>query len=112
MKRKLLLSNKKNQTSTKDIAVFEDPERLKTVLNKLSWKILELLSETEMYPIEIAKKLGVHEQKVYYHIRKLSKAGVIKVVKEEEKKGAVAKYYKALFPALGIELPFGQQEIN
>ena len=112
MKRKLLLNNKKNQKSTKEIALFEDPELLKTVLNKLSWKILELLSETEMYPIEIAKKLGVHEQKVYYHIRKLSKAGVIKVVKEEEKKGAVAKYYKALFPAMGIELPFGQQEIN
>ncbi|MFZ7137328.1 MAG: helix-turn-helix domain-containing protein [archaeon] len=97
---------------TKDIAIFEDSKRLKTVLNELSWKILELLSETEMYPIQIAKKLGVHEQKVYYHIRKLSKAGVIKIVREEEKKGAVAKYYKALFPAMGIEMPFGQQEIN
>jgi DNA-binding transcriptional ArsR family regulator len=112
MKRKLLLDNRKNQMKTKDIAIFEDSKRLKTVLNELSWKILELLSETEMYPIQIAKKLGVHEQKVYYHIRKLSKAGVIKIVREEEKKGAVAKYYKALFPAMGIEMPFGQQEIN
>ena len=87
MKRKLLLNNKKNQISTKDIAVFEDPERLKTILNKPSWKILNLLSTTEMYPMEIAKNLGIHEQKVYYHIRKLSKACVIKVVREEEKKG-------------------------
>lgn len=112
MKQKLLLSGKKNQMKTKNIAIFEDPERLKTVLNKLSWKILELLSETEMYPMEVAKKLGIHEQKVYYHIRKLSKSGVIKVVKEEGKKGAVAKYYKAVFPAMGIELPFGQQKIS
>ncbi|MDG6223340.1 MAG: helix-turn-helix domain-containing protein [Candidatus Bathyarchaeota archaeon] len=111
MKRKLLLSGKKNQMNTKDIAVFEDPELLKTVLNKLSWKILELLSQTEMYPMEVAKKLGIHEQKVYYHIRKMWKAGVIKVVREEEKKGAVAKYYKASFPAMGIELPFGNQKI-
>jgi DNA-binding transcriptional ArsR family regulator len=81
-------------------------------LNKLSWKILQLLSEKEMYPMEVARKLNVHEQKVYYHIRKLTKAGVIKVVREEEKKGAVAKYYKASFPAMGVELPFGYQKIN
>ena len=70
MKKKLLFSGKQNQFNSKDIAVFEDPERLKTVLNKLSWKILELLSQTEMYPMEVAKKLEIHEQKVYYHIRK------------------------------------------
>jgi DNA-binding transcriptional ArsR family regulator len=112
MKKKRLLSNKNSQLMVKDIAVFEDPERLKSVLNKLSWKILQLLSEQEMYPMEVARKLKLHEQKVYYHIRKLTKAGAIKVVREEEKKGAVAKYYKAAFPAMGIELPFGYQRIN
>jgi len=112
MKKRLLLSSEKTQLRAKDIAVFEDPERLKAVLNKLSWKILKLLSEKEMYPMEVAKKLGIHEQKVYYHIRKLAKAGAIKVVREEEKKGAVAKYYKAAFPAMGIELPFGYHKIN
>ena len=112
MKKKRLLSNENTQLTVKDIAVFEDPERLKSVLNKLSWKILQLLSEQEMYPMEVARKLKLHEQKVYYHIRKLTKAGAIKVVREEEKKGAVAKYYKAAFPAMGIELPFGYQKIS
>jgi DNA-binding transcriptional ArsR family regulator len=112
MKKKRLLSGESTQLRAKDIAVFEDPERLKSVLNKLSWKILQQLSEQEMYPMEVARKLKVHEQKVYYHIRKLTKAGVIKVVREEEKKGAVAKYYKATFPAMGIELPFGYQKIS
>ena len=112
MKKKLLLSNERTQLMAKDIAVFEDPERLKSVLNKLSWKILQLLSEKEMYPMEVAKKLGIHEQKVYYHIRKLARAGAIKVVREEEKKGAVAKYYKASFPAMGIELPFGYHKVS
>jgi len=112
MQKKRLLSGESTQLMAKDIAVFEDPERLKSVLNKLSWKILQLLSEQEMYPMEVARKLNVHEQKVYYHIRKLTKAGVIKVVREEEKKGAVAKYYKATFPAMGIELPYGYQRIN
>ena len=112
MKKKLLLSDEKKQLMAKDIAIFEDPEKLKAVLNKLSWKILQLLSEQEMYPMEVARKLKLHEQKVYYHIRKLTKAGAIKVVREEEKKGAVAKYYKATFPAMGVELPFGYQKIN
>jgi len=112
MKKKLLISDEKEQLMAKDIAVFEDTERLKSVLNKLSWKILQLLSEKEMYPMEVARKLNIHEQKVYYHIRKLTKAGAIKVVREEEKKGAVAKYYKATFPAMGVELPFGYQKIN
>ncbi len=111
MKKKLLLSERK-QLMTKDIAVFEDPEKLKSVLNKLSWKILQFLSEKEMYPMEVARKLNIHEQNVYYHIRKLAKAGAIKVVREKEKKGAVAKYYKATFPAMGIELPSGYQKIN
>ena len=92
MKKKLLLSNERTQLMAKDIAVFEDPERLKSVLNKLSWKILQLLSEKEMYPLEVARKLGIHEQKFYYHIRKLARAGAIKVVREEKNKGAVAKY--------------------
>jgi DNA-binding transcriptional ArsR family regulator len=112
MKKKRLLSGESTQLKVKDIAVFEDPERLKSILNKLSWKILQQLSEQEMYPMEVARKLKVHEQKVYYHIRKLTKAGAIKVVREEEKKGAVAKYYKATFPAMGIELPFGYQKIS
>ena len=112
MKKKRLLSSEKNQFTAKDIAIFEDPERLRSVLSKLSWKILQILSEKEMYPMEVARKLKVHEQKVYYHIRKLTKVGAIKVVREEEKKGAVAKYYKATFPAMGVELPFGYQTIN
>jgi DNA-binding transcriptional ArsR family regulator len=112
MKKKRLLSGEDTQLMVKEIAVFQDPEKLKSVLNKLSWKILQLLSEQEMYPMEVAKKLKLHEQKVYYHIRKLTKAGAIKVVREEEKKGAIAKYYKATFPAMGIELPFGYQKIS
>ncbi|TRO51262.1 ArsR family transcriptional regulator [Candidatus Bathyarchaeota archaeon] len=112
MKKKLLLNGGTKSLSAKDIAVFEDSEKLKSILNKLSWKILQLLSENEMYPMEVAKKLKIHEQKIYYHIRKLTKAGAIKVVREEEKKGAVAKYYKASFPAMGIELPFGCYKIK
>ena len=42
----------------------------------------------------------------------MPKACAIKVVKEEKKKGIVAKYYKASFPATVIELPFGHEKIG
>ncbi|HVP26808.1 MAG TPA: helix-turn-helix domain-containing protein [Candidatus Bathyarchaeia archaeon] len=104
MDKKLLLHEEDKTRMVKDIAIFKDPQKLKMMLNKLSWKILVMLSEQEMYPLEIAKKLKIHEQKVYYHIRKLAKAGAIIVSKEEEKKGAIAKYYKPVSQAFGIEL--------
>jgi len=112
MKKKLLLSEERKEYEVKDIAVFDQPKRLRAVLSKMGWSILELLGEREMYPIEIARELKVHDQKVYYHIRKLVKAGIVKVVREEMRKGAIAKYYKVSFPAFGVELPFGHRRIK
>jgi DNA-binding transcriptional ArsR family regulator len=103
--KKLLLQEDGKTQKVKEIAIVNDPQKLKMILNKLSWKILVMLSEKEMYPLEIARALRIHEQKVYYHIRKLEKAGAITVAREEEKKGATAKYFKAVSPAFGIELP-------
>ncbi len=102
---KLLVTSENGKYKVKDIAIFDHPEELKTALSKTCWSILELIAEKEMYPIEIAKKLKIHEQKVYYHIRRLSKTGIVGIVRVKEKKGAIAKYYKASFPAFGIELP-------
>jgi DNA-binding MarR family transcriptional regulator len=112
MNKKLLLQEEDKAQKVKEIVIFEDSQKLKMILNKLTWKILVMLSEKEMYPLEIAKKLGIHEQKVYYHIRKLAKAGAITVVREEEKKGAIAKYYKAASSAFGIELPQGYKTVQ
>ena len=112
MSKKLLLHEEDKKQKVKEIMIVKDPQKLKMILNKLSWKILVMLSQREMYPMEIAKKLGIHEQKVYYHIRKLAKAGAIVVTREEEKKGATAKYYKVVSPAFGIELPRGYRIIR
>ena len=105
MDKKLLLQEENEVQRVKEIAIMKDPQKLRMILGKLSWKILVTLSEKEMYPLELARKLGVHEQKVYYHMRKLAKAGAIAVVREEEKKGAIAKYYKPVSSAYGVELP-------
>jgi len=112
MNKKLLLQEKKGIQEVKEISVLDNPQELKMILGNLSWKILNLLQEKEMYPLEIARQLGMHEQKVYYHIRKLIKAGAIQEQREEKKKGAIAKYYKTVSPAFGIEFPEGYKPIH
>lgn len=104
MERRLLLSEEGEIPKTKEIAILKDPRKLGMVANKLTWRILLMLHDEELYPLEIARKLGLHEQKVYYHIRKLEKAGAVTIVREEKKKGATAKIYKPTSQAFGIEL--------
>ncbi len=109
-KKRLLQDNGKTQ-EVKEISILNSQD-LKMILGSLSWKILALLSKKEMYPLEIARQLGMHEQKVYYHIRKLAKAGAIVVQREENKKGATAKYYKTVSPAFGVEFQGGYKPIQ
>jgi DNA-binding transcriptional ArsR family regulator len=111
MPKKLLLQTNGQTQQIKEITL-QTNQNLKMILGDLSWKILTLLSKKEMYPLEVAKHLGMHEQKVYYHIRKLERAGAITVSREENKKGATAKYYKPASPAFGIEFEGGYTPIT
>ena len=112
MEKKMLLQDDGHTQKVKEISIMQDAQKLKMILGRLSWRILTLLFEKEMYPLEVARKIGVHEQKVYYHIRKLAKAGAITVTREEKKKGATAKYYKTISPAFGIEFQKGYKTIQ
>lgn len=84
-------------------AVEISPKDAKSITSELAVRIIKLLTEKPMYPIELARELKVHEQKVYYHIRNLEKAGIVKVVKEEGRQGAVARYYSVERPAVVIK---------
>jgi DNA-binding transcriptional ArsR family regulator len=112
MDKKLLLQDDGKTSKVKEICMLRDVQKLKMMLGKLSWRILTLLSGKEMYPLEIARKLGMHEQKIYYHIRKLERAGAIVIVREEKKKGATAKFYKTVSPAFGVEFPHGYKTMQ
>ena len=73
---------------------------VRAVSSELAQQVLKAIAKNEMYPKQIAKQLGENEQKIYYHIRNLEKAGAIKVVKEETVHGALAKFYRLVAPAL------------
>ena len=77
MDKKILLQEEGHIQKVKEIAILQKVQDLKMMLSPLSWTILTLLNEKAMYPLEVARKLGIHEQKVYYHIRKLERSGAI-----------------------------------
>lgn len=74
------------------------PEKMKSVSSGLAQQIIKKISEKPSYPKEIANALKVHEQKVYYHIKKLEKAGIINVAKKEISRGIEMKYYELSKP--------------
>lgn len=96
-----VIEKKKNlmySLPTKEIKV----NNLRHIGSELSQKILELLAKQPQYPIELAKKLKVHEQKIYYHIKNLKEAGIINIVKKENKKGVIANYYALAQPSITV----------
>jgi len=97
-----LVSTVENSEIRLPIKIFHDVKQLKPLLNETSWQILQLLSKKPMYPAEIAKKLDLHEQKVYYCIKRLRSAGLLELQKTEEKQGALAKYFASKFDSFAI----------
>jgi DNA-binding transcriptional ArsR family regulator len=110
--RKLLVERKKGKYFSKGIEVVDIPSKLLPALNRTAIKILSEIADKPNYPKEIAKKLGIDRQKVYYHIHKLEKSGLIKVVKETKKGGAMCKFYSPVSHAFGFELSLVEKEVR
>ncbi|MBI5228313.1 helix-turn-helix domain-containing protein [Candidatus Micrarchaeota archaeon] len=66
--------------------------------------ILRFLSAAPSYPAEIARKIGIPIQSVYYHIQLLEKAGLIEFSGYSERNGGVAKKYTSKADAIGLIL--------
>ena len=106
-----LVKERAGKMYIKNIKLESNPENLKGLLNNQRWEILKMLTERPTYPAEIAKKLKIHEQKVYYHIKQLERNGVIKVISKVEKKGALAKFYAPTCFGFALDLPFGDETL-
>lgn len=75
------------------------PAQVRHISSPLAAKILAELAKKPTYAMDIAKKLKVNEQKVYYHIRKLEKARIIEVSRTGTVQGAQANFYSLVQPA-------------
>ena len=67
-------------------------------------EILKLIAKEPMYPAQIARKMGMEVQAIYYHIKLLEKAGLAGFVEYEERGGAAAKKYASSADSISIVL--------
>jgi DNA-binding transcriptional ArsR family regulator len=93
MSKTYLVKEKDNELFYSNAIILENPSSLKIIENPIREQIIKLLAKEPMYPAEIAKKLKMHEQKVYYHIKQLNNSGIIDVCEKKEIRGTIAKKF-------------------
>ena len=76
--------------NTKEIQIKD----FSNISNEIAQNILKLISKEPMYPKQIAKAMKLHEQNIYYYIRKLEKSNIIIIDRQENINGTLANFYK------------------
>ncbi|MFT4308120.1 MAG: helix-turn-helix domain-containing protein [Candidatus Woesearchaeota archaeon] len=72
--------------------------------SKRAQAILALLAVEPSTPRELARALNVHEQGVYYHLRRLEHTGIIRVESATKKRGVIAQRYELSADAISVVL--------
>ncbi|MFH0961433.1 MAG: helix-turn-helix domain-containing protein [archaeon] len=85
------------------------PAAFSVLLNPLRLKILSEIAGKPAYPSEIAGKMRLPEQKVFYHINQLRKGGFVEIERREERRGGLAKYFRATGKAFALKLPNAEE---
>ena len=86
-----IVKEKEGDLLYSEALLVDNPAALKIIDHPIRMQILNILSEEPMYPAELAKKLKMHEQKIYYHIKQLTNFGLLEIVERQEIRGTTAK---------------------
>ncbi|MBI4010295.1 MAG: S-layer protein [Candidatus Aenigmarchaeota archaeon] len=89
-----------------------EPKIFSVFNSELALKITNELAKKPSCAMDIARKLKQHEQKIYYHIRRLEKAGIINLIGTEERVGALAKLYSVSSPFVSVKLFDGEHLVD
>jgi DNA-binding transcriptional ArsR family regulator len=80
------------------------PSKLNVLNTELAIKVLQEISKKPSCAMDISRRLKEHEQKIYYHLRRLENAGIIKLERTEERSGALAKIFSVSSPFVSVKL--------
>lgn len=84
--------------------LIDKPNSLGILANKTALDLVKELSLKPLCAMDLARRLGLHEQKVYYNLRMLEKAGIIKLLRTEERTGGTAKIFTLAEPVVSVKL--------
>lgn len=79
-----------------EVFVIEDLETLRACLHPLRLAILEVLQDQALNVAQVGERLGIQSTTLYYHVRELEKAGLIRLVRTAIESGIQTKYYRAV----------------
>ena len=85
-------------------SVFVESKYIDILSNDLAVKIVARLASNKGCAMDLSRDLKQHEQKIYYHLRRLEQAGIIKKVGTERRFGMIAKMYSAVSPIVSTKL--------
>ncbi len=79
----------------KAVKVVNDPKEFQLLADGTRRKIIFLLRATEMTVSQISSNLGLTPQAIYHHIKKLQKADLVTVEREQRVGHLIESYYRA-----------------
>lgn len=82
--------------------MLSDIKEAKYIANETSRRIMEILSEGPTYSEEIARRLKIDRQRIYYRMKKLESAGLIRLTEIKNMNGSLAKIYVPVSGTVGF----------
>lgn len=79
-----------------EVYFIDDLETLRACLHPLRLAVLECLVRQPLTVAQVGERLGVRSTTLYYHVRELEKAGLIRLVRTAVESGIQTKYYRAV----------------
>ena len=99
-----LIENNGGSRIAYDSLILNDAKAFSSLNSKIATKIVKSLGESPSSAIDLSRKLRMHEQKIYYHMRRLERAGIIHVISQESRNGMIAKIYSLVSPVIATKL--------
>ncbi|PID81241.1 MAG: transcriptional regulator [Clostridiales bacterium] len=78
----------------KEVMVLSDLEQIKCISQSYRIKILELFKNEKATAKMISEQMGEAHAKINYHIKEMTKHGILELVEEVAKMSLVEKYYQ------------------
>jgi DNA-binding transcriptional ArsR family regulator len=93
-------------------SILLPPSKMGIFNSDLALKIIEELVKEPACAMDLARRLDQHEQKIYYHLRRLEAAGVVKHIRSEKRYSMTAKIFGVVSPVVSTRLFDGGHKIN
>lgn len=99
----MFIENVENKQRVYD-SLLLNPRHLGIFSSDLAVKVINELAKQPLCAMDVAKKLKENEQKIYYHLRKMRSAGIVKLNGTEQRFGMTAKMFQLVSPVISTKL--------